>query len=66
MSNDRNSHRIAVAIFAIILAAAMIVAAITTLEGVDTRIADNNAAPGSTGLAHPHAPLDKAPGEPVK
>lgn len=61
-----NSHRIAVAMFAIILAAVMIVAAITTLEGVETRVAKNDAAPGTTGLAHPHAPLDRAPGEPVK
>ena len=66
MSNNRSSHRIAVAIFAIILAAAMIVAAITTLEGVETRHANNEIQPGTTGLDHPHPPLDRAPGEPVK
>jgi hypothetical protein len=66
MSNDRNSHRIAVAIFAIILAAAMMVAAITTLEGVDTRYASNVAQPGTIGLAKPHPPLDRAPGEAVR
>ena len=66
MSNDRNSHRIAVAIFAIILAAAVVAAAITTLEGVDTRHASNDAPPGTTGLAKPHPPLDRAPGEAVR
>jgi hypothetical protein len=60
------SHRIAVAIFAIILAAAMIVAAITTLEGVETRHASNVAQPGTIGLAKPHPPLDRAPGEAVR
>jgi len=66
MNNDRNSHRIKGAIFAIILAAGMIVAAITTLEGVDTRHASNDAPPGTTGLARPHPPLDRAPGEPAR
>jgi len=66
MSNDRNSHGVAVAIFAIILAAAMILAAITTLEDVDTRHANNETQPGTTGLAQPHPPLDKAPGEAVR
>ena len=65
MSNDRNSHRIAVAIFAIILAAA-VMAAITTLEGVDTRYASNVAQPGTIGLAKPHPPVDRAPGEAVR
>ena len=60
------SHRIAVAIFAIILAAAMIVAAITTLEGVETRQASNVAQPRTIGLAKPHPPLDRAPGEAVR
>ncbi len=66
MSNDRNSHGIAVAIFAIILAAAMILAAITTLEDVDTRHANTEAQPGTIGMARPHPPLDRAPGEPVR
>jgi hypothetical protein len=66
MSNDRNSHGVALAIFAIILAAAMIVAAITTLEGVETRHASNVALPGTIGLAKPHQPLDRAPGEAVR
>jgi hypothetical protein len=66
MNNDRKSHRTAMAIFAVILAVAMIAAFITTIEGVDTRQASNVAQPGTTGLAHPHPPLDRAPGEPVR
>jgi hypothetical protein len=54
------------AIFAVILAVAMIAAFITTIEGVDTKQASNVAQPGTTGLAHPHPPLDRAPGEPVR
>jgi hypothetical protein len=65
MNNDRKSHRTAMAIFAVILAVAMIAAFITTI-GVDTKQASNVAQPGTTGLAHPHPPLDRAPGEPVR
>jgi type II secretory pathway component PulK len=66
MNNDQRGHRTAMAIFAVILAAAMIAAFITTIEGVDTKQASNVAQPGTTGLAHPHPPLDRAPGEPVR
>jgi hypothetical protein len=65
MNNDRKSRRTAVAIFAVALTAAVIAAFITTFEGVSTRQASNEAQPG-TGLAHPHPPLDIAPGEPVR
>jgi hypothetical protein len=44
----------------------VIAAFITTFEGVSTRQASNEAQPGTTGLAHPHPPLDVAPGEPVR
>jgi hypothetical protein len=65
MSIDR-SHRIAVAIFAVALAVVLVAAFVTTLENVDTRHARNVAQPGTIGLAKPHAPLDRAPGEPVR
>ena len=65
MSIDR-SHRIAVAIFAVALAVVLAAAFVTTLENVDTRHARNVAQPGTIGLAKPHAPLDRAPGEPVR
>jgi hypothetical protein len=66
MNNDRKSHRTAMAIFAVILAVAIIAAFTTTLEGVDTRHAGNVTQPGTIGLAKPHPPLDRAPGEPVR
>jgi hypothetical protein len=66
MNNDRKSRRTAVAIFAVALTVAVIAAFITTFEGVSTRQASNEAQPGTTGLAHPHPPLDVAPGEPVR
>jgi hypothetical protein len=66
VNNDRKSRRTAVAIFAVALTVAVIAAFITTFEGVSTRQASNEAQPGTTGLAHPHPPLDIAPGEPVR
>jgi hypothetical protein len=66
MSNDQRGHRTAMAIFAVLLAVAMIAAFITTIEGVDTKHANNAAQPGTIGLAKPHPPLDRAPGEPVR
>ena len=65
MNNDRKSHRTAMAIFAVILAVAIIAAFITTI-GVDTKQASNDGQPGTIGLARPHQPLDRAPGEPVR
>src|SRR5450755_1864088 len=66
MNNDRKGRRTAVVIFAVALTVAAIAAFITTFEGVSTRQASNEAQPGTTGLAHPHPPLDVAPGEPVR
>jgi hypothetical protein len=50
MSNERNSHRTAVLLFA---------------DRIETRTASNEAPPGATGLAKPRPPLDRAPGQPV-
>jgi len=66
MSNDWNTHRTAVTIFAVGLTLALIAAFIATLEHVDIRLANDEAQPGTIGLAKPHAPLDRAPGEPVR
>jgi hypothetical protein len=64
MSNERNSHRTTVILFAVAIIIAMLTAFVTTLE-VDTRTANNETPPGTTGLAKPHPPLDRAPGQPV-
>jgi hypothetical protein len=66
MSNDWNTRRTAVTIFAVALTFALIAAFIATLEHVDIRLANGEAQPGTIGLAKPHAPLDRAPGEPVR
>jgi hypothetical protein len=59
-----NEHRIAVILFGIALAIVIAIASVTTLDRADTtRIANNGAPAGTTGLARPHPPLDRAPGE---
>jgi hypothetical protein len=62
----RHAHAAIMAMFAVILAVAIIAAFITTLEGVDTTHSSNVTQPGTIGLAKPHPPLDRAPGEPVR
>ena len=64
MSNERNSHRTTVILFAVAMIVAILTAFVTTLE-VDTRTANNETPPGTTGLAKPHPPLDRAPGQPL-
>jgi hypothetical protein len=65
MSNERNSHRTAVVLFAIAVMIALVAAFVTTLERVDTRTANNESPPSTTGLAKPHPPLDRSPGKPL-
>jgi len=65
MSNERNNHRTAVVLFAVAVIVAVLAAFVTTLERVDTRTAANGTPPGTTGLAKPHPPLDRAPGRAV-
>jgi len=65
MSRERNNHRTAVVLFAVAVIIAIVAAFVTTLDRIDTRTASNEAPPGSTGLAKPHPPLDRAPGQPV-
>jgi hypothetical protein len=60
-----NEHRTAFVLFAVALAIAIMVASVTTLEGVNTQEVSNDAPPGTTGLAKPHPPLDRAPGEEI-
>jgi hypothetical protein len=53
-------------IFAIVVAIAIIAAFAATIHRVDTRPASSDLPPGTIGLARPHPPLDRGPGEPVK
>jgi hypothetical protein len=64
-SNRRRTH-ITLEIFAIIAAIAIIAALAATIHRVDTRPTSSDLPPGTIGLAHPHPPLDKGPGEAVK
>jgi hypothetical protein len=65
MSNEPNSDRTAVVLFAVALTIAILAAAVTTLERIDSRTANNETPPGTTGLAKPRPPLDRAPGQAV-
>jgi hypothetical protein len=66
MSNERNSHRTAVVLFAAVVMFAIVAAVVTTLERVDTRlVANNRTPPGTTALAKSRAPLDRSPGQPA-
>ena len=59
MSNERNSHRTAIVLFAVAVIIATLAALVTTFERVDTRTASNETPPGATGLARPHPPLTR-------
>ena len=65
MSDERNSHRTAVVLFAVAVLIAAFAAFVTTLDRVDTRTANNETPPGAMGLAKPRPPLDRAPGQPL-
>ena len=65
MNNHRNP-RTAVAIFAVVLAVAIVLAFVTTIHDVDTRTADSETPPGTVGLARPHPPLDRSAGVEIR
>ena len=65
MGNERNNHRTALILFAVAVAIAILAAAVTTFERIETRTANNETPPGTMGLAKPRPPLDRAPGQPV-
>ena len=60
-----NKHRTALILFAVALSVVVVVASVITLEHVNTHKVSNDATPGTTGLANPHPPLDRGPGEPI-
>ncbi len=55
--------RLTVMAFAILVVAIVALAFITTINRVDVRTAATDPVPGTTGLARPHPPLQRAPGE---
>jgi len=60
-----DQHRTAVALFALALVAVMVIASTVTIEKVNLQTASHDAPPYTTGLARPHQPIDRAPGEPL-
>jgi hypothetical protein len=64
-SNPRGTHR-TLAVFAIVVAVVIVAAFAVTIHRVDTRQTSSDPPPGTIGLARPHPPLDRAPGEPVR
>jgi len=66
MRNDENTHRNSVMISAVALIVSVVGAFVLTFRGVATTGVNNEAQPGTIGLARPHAPLDTAPGQPVR
>ncbi|HEV2154373.1 hypothetical protein [Bradyrhizobium sp.] len=61
-----DQNRTTLVLSAIALAIAIVVASTVTIERVNTRTASNETPPGTTGLARPHPPLDRAAGEPIQ
>lgn len=61
-----DQNRTTLVLSAIALAIAIVVASTVTIERVNTRTASNDTPPGTTGLAKPHPPLDRAAGEPIQ
>ena len=61
-----DQNRTTLVLSAIALVIAIAVASAVTLEHVNMRMAGNDTPPGTTGLARPHPPLDRAAGEPIQ
>ena len=59
MSNERKM------LFAAAVIIAIVAAFVTTLEQSGTGTANNETPPATMGLAKPHPPLDRSPGQPV-
>ena len=60
-----NAHLV-VAGFAVVTVAIVVLAFVTTLNRVEVSTASNDVPPGTIGLAHPHPPLERGPGEPTQ
>ena len=60
-----NEHRRAVILFGLAVAIVIAVASLTTLDRATTHNLSNEAPAGTTGLARPHQPLDRAPSQAI-
>lgn len=67
MDNELGRDRIRTTVAAALVLAGIVAAFAIAADRNGIRIASNDQAPvGSSGLARPHPPLDRAPGEPLK
>jgi len=64
MSTERNPEPV-ILLFAIAVIMAALAAFVTTFERVETTTANRGTPAGTTGLAKPPPPRDRAPGQPV-
>jgi hypothetical protein len=60
-----NEHRRAVILFGLAVAIVIAIASVTTLDRATTHKINNEAPAGTMGLARPHQPLDRAPGQAI-
>lgn len=60
-----DQHRTALVLFAAALVTVIVIASAVTMERVNVRTASSDAPPYTMGLARPHQPLDRAPGQPL-
>ena len=58
-------YRTQLGVFAFALITVIVIAFAVTMEKLVIQSASNDAPPYTTGLARPHQPLDRAPGEPL-
>ena len=64
--NSEQALRTSLVLFAVSVVALVVTGAfITRLERVDNWTAQNESAPGATGVAKARSPLDGTPGQPV-
>jgi len=65
MSSGRNGHSILVMLFAAAVITGLLAVTVMTFDWGDQRMASHETPPGTTGLARPRPPLDRAPGQPL-
>lgn len=65
MDKELRRDRVAATLVAIFVIVAIVIAFAITVERSGIRLASNDQPAGASGMARPHPPLDRAPGEPL-
>lgn len=66
MDKELRGDRVRATLAAMFVIAAMTIALAIIVEPGSVRIVGNDHPAGASGMARPHPPLDRAPGEPLK